>query len=111
MKAFRWVMVALLQSVPVLGEAGDGFAADRPPFSAGSGVSAGLWHVDVPSRHLPPELQAGAQWLSECTVSRHVGLNTSRRAACHVPAGQPPLGNQAVRQFTSCQRPEAGLHS
>ena len=42
----------------MVGEVGDDFAADRPPFSAGSGVVAGLWHVDVPSRHLPPELQA-----------------------------------------------------
>ena len=44
----------------MLGEAGDDFAADRPPFSADSGIIASLWHVDVPSRHLPPELQARA---------------------------------------------------
>lgn len=47
-----------MQGPLVLGDAGDGFAAERPPFSAGSGVVAGVWQVDVLSRHTPPELQA-----------------------------------------------------
>jgi hypothetical protein len=55
-----------MQGVPVLGEAGDAFAAGRPPFSTSSGVLAGLWHVDVPSRHPPPELQVGAAASTGC---------------------------------------------
>lgn len=41
----------------MVGDAGEGFAAERPPFSRASGVAAGAWEVDVASRHAPPELQ------------------------------------------------------
>lgn len=47
----------MLKGLPVLGEAGDDFSRARPPFNAHSGVAAGTWQVDVPSRHMPPELQ------------------------------------------------------
>jgi len=45
------------QGLPVVGDAGEGFAAELPPFSRASGVAAGAWEVNVPSRHTPPELQ------------------------------------------------------
>ena len=81
------VMTISMQGVPVLGEAGDDFAADRPPFSAGSGVYAGLWHADVPSRHLPPEIQARAvafDSLKKRIIFRDAVFIHFRCAACPV---------------------------